>query len=275
MEIAPVSEVSPESGRRQAVSGSRKRVNSFDTALQFATNRYTVRAGDTLSEIVLDRLRGNGAGRSTADVYRAVDRVAAHNGLADPDRIHVGQQLDLSVLNAGGTTDSKGLGADPRAEAPRGSAIDGAAARYILRDRISGRIIDGDARVTSTYGMRRDPIRGDMRYHRGIDIAAQRGTPIVPIDIGIVVFAGQHGGHGKTVVVRHPNGMESLYGHASELLVREGDSVHPGEAIAEVGSTGRSTGPHVHFEVREDGQPINPDRYRRGSGASFNVSERF
>lgn len=112
--------------------------------------------------------------------------------------------------------------------------------------------------LTSKFGSRRDPIHGDQRNHRGIDIAAPRGTPIEAAATGTVVFAGRQGGYGKTVIIELPDGRQTRYAHAEKLLVHAGDEVKTGQVIATVGSTGRATGPHVHFEVTENGRAVNP-----------------
>lgn len=112
--------------------------------------------------------------------------------------------------------------------------------------------------ITSKFGTRRDPIHGQHRNHKGIDIAAPRGTPIESAATGTVVFAGRQGGYGKTVVIELPDGRRTRYAHAEKLLVRQGEQVNAGQVIATVGSTGRATGPHLHFEVTENGQAVNP-----------------
>ena len=113
-------------------------------------------------------------------------------------------------------------------------------------------------RITSEFGLRNDPIHGQQRQHHGVDIAAPRGTPIGAAATGTVVFAGRKGGYGNTVIVEQADGKQTMYGHAEQLLVKVGERVEAGQNIATVGSTGRSTGPHLHFEVRENGQAINP-----------------
>jgi murein DD-endopeptidase MepM/ murein hydrolase activator NlpD len=113
-------------------------------------------------------------------------------------------------------------------------------------------------RITSEFGLRNDPINGRHRQHHGVDIAAPRGTPIGAAATGTVVFAGRRGGYGNTVIIEQADGKQTLYGHADQLKVSVGDRVEAGQTIATVGSTGRSTGPHLHFEVRENGQPIDP-----------------
>ena len=112
--------------------------------------------------------------------------------------------------------------------------------------------------LKSLFGLRRDPIHGHQRFHKGIDIAAPRGTPIGAAAAGKVVFAGRQGGYGNTVVIEHPDGRRTRYAHADRLFVQTGDNVNTGQAVATVGSTGRSTGPHLHFEVTENGHHLNP-----------------
>ena len=94
--------------------------------------------------------------------------------------------------------------------------------------------------------------------HKGLDIAAPTGTPIHPIRPGTVVSSGKRGGFGNVVIVDHGAGVTSLYAHCNELKVQKGDKVRPGDVIATVGSTGRSTGPHLHLEVHKDGRAVDP-----------------
>ncbi|NBC14870.1 MAG: peptidoglycan DD-metalloendopeptidase family protein [Gammaproteobacteria bacterium] len=115
--------------------------------------------------------------------------------------------------------------------------------------------------VTSKFGYRRHPITGRRSMHKGIDIAAKHGTDIVAMADGIVIFSGRKGGYGKIVEVRHANGLETRYAHNHRNLVTEGDMVRKGQVIAKLGSTGRSTGPHIHFEVRRNGEAVNPMQY--------------
>ena len=111
--------------------------------------------------------------------------------------------------------------------------------------------------VSSPYGLRFN----GTEFHQGIDIAADMGAPIVATADGVVTAAGWNGGYGNMVDVDHGGGIVTRYGHASALAVTVGQQVRRGEVIAYVGSTGRSTGPHVHYEVRVDGQPVNPAGY--------------
>jgi murein DD-endopeptidase MepM/ murein hydrolase activator NlpD len=117
-----------------------------------------------------------------------------------------------------------------------------------------------NGRISSNFGARRDPINGRQRQHNGIDIAAPRGTPIDAAGDGTVVFAGWQRGYGNTVIVEHADGRRTRYGHAEKLFVQPGETVEAGQVIAAVGSTGRSTGPHLHFEVIEADRRIDPLR---------------
>ena len=112
--------------------------------------------------------------------------------------------------------------------------------------------------ITSRFGHRSDPFHNKKRMHKGLDIAAPTGTPIHPIRPGTVVSSGKRGGFGNVVIVDHGAGVTSLYAHCNELKVQKGDKVRPGDVIATVGSTGRSTGPHLHLEVHKDGRAVDP-----------------
>lgn len=120
-----------------------------------------------------------------------------------------------------------------------------------------------DAFVGSRFGRRIDPFNGRSTMHEGIDFNAPVGTPILAAGGGVVVFAGMHAGYGNMVDVDHGDGTVTRYAHASRLLVRDGDVVRQGQRIAEVGSTGRSTGPHLHFEVRVGGEAQDPMHFLR------------
>lgn len=159
-----------------------------------------------------------------------VDAIAAANGLASADPLPVG-----AVLLVPG-----GRAPQPAATASRGTA------RYIWPVR---------GRLTSPYGPRWG------RFHHGIDVAVPTGTNIVAAGAGTVSYAGWRGGYGNTVIIAHGGGFQTLYAHASALLVKAGQPVTQGQAIARIGSTGQSTGPHLHFEVRVNGATRNPRAY--------------
>jgi murein DD-endopeptidase MepM/ murein hydrolase activator NlpD len=118
-------------------------------------------------------------------------------------------------------------------------------------------IADG-ARFTSSFGNRLDPVDGRLAFHPGVDLAAPKGTPIRATAAGRVTFAGPKPGYGLAIEIDHGNQFTTRYGHLSRVDVHVGDLVLPLQHIAEVGSTGRSTGPHLHFEVLRKGEPIDP-----------------
>jgi murein DD-endopeptidase MepM/ murein hydrolase activator NlpD len=124
--------------------------------------------------------------------------------------------------------------------------------------------------MSSGFGRRVDPFTGGEEFHEGIDFAAPEGTHIRAVAAGIVTWAGPRGGYGNMVQVDHGNGYATRYGHAYKVLVHVGETVNRGDALALVGDTGRSTGPHVHFEVLKNGHEVNPARFvalRAGSAA--------
>jgi murein DD-endopeptidase MepM/ murein hydrolase activator NlpD len=115
-----------------------------------------------------------------------------------------------------------------------------------------------EARISSRFGLRRDPIDGGERIHEGVDLAAPLGTPVRTSGAGVVLRAGAEPGYGNLVVVDHGGGLETRYAHLASMSVAVGDRVAAGGAIGAVGSTGRSTGPHLHFEIRRDGKSVDP-----------------
>jgi len=115
--------------------------------------------------------------------------------------------------------------------------------------------------MSSDFGVRENPFTGSEGMHEGVDIAGRFGSPVVATADGYVAFAGENQGYGKMVVLQHGFGISTIYGHLSDILVREGMQVRRGEMIGRMGSTGRSTGPHVHYEVRVFGVPTDPKKY--------------
>ncbi len=118
-------------------------------------------------------------------------------------------------------------------------------------------------RVTSAFGKRRDPFNGRMSFHDGVDIRGRRGQKIYATADGVIAFAGRNGGYGKYIRLRHAGGYETAYGHMRRILVRKGQKVKRGEVIGLVGNTGRSTGPHLHYEIRCNNRLLNPAKYMR------------
>lgn len=121
--------------------------------------------------------------------------------------------------------------------------------------------VDGRVRQTSGFGYRRDPLRGGTRLHAGMDWAGPHGTPIMASADGVVVFAGWQSGYGRLVKIRHAFGIETRFAHLAKINVRVGQRVSRGEKIGAMGNSGRSTGTHLHYEVRVGGEPVNPMRF--------------
>jgi murein DD-endopeptidase MepM/ murein hydrolase activator NlpD len=141
------------------------------------------------------------------------------------------------------------------------------AAHEVAFNAFPGRMPADGARFGSPFGNRIDPFTQKLSFHPGIDLVAPSGTPILAAAGGRVIFAGSKGGYGNAVEIDHGNGLVTRYGHASRILVREGDLVLPRQPIAEIGSTGRSTGPHLHLEVLVNGAPVDPTGYLALFGA--------
>ncbi|MEE8166611.1 MAG: LysM peptidoglycan-binding domain-containing M23 family metallopeptidase [Myxococcota bacterium] len=178
-------------------------------------------------------------------------RIARANGIRDVRSLRVGQRLFIPAAR-GRTKVVRAGGASGRAQTP-----DMREARQ--RARASARQQTSlsfswpvRGRLSSSFGWRRG------RSHEGIDIAASRGTAIFAAESGRVIHSGRMGGYGRVVIVKHAGSYRTVYAHASRLMVRKGDFVERGQKIAEVGTTGRSTGPHVHFEIRRRESPQNP-----------------
>jgi murein DD-endopeptidase MepM/ murein hydrolase activator NlpD len=115
--------------------------------------------------------------------------------------------------------------------------------------------------ISSYFGMRNDPFTGKRAMHKGMDFAGKEGSEVVAVAAGVVTWAGERYGYGKMVEINHGKGYVTRYGHNENILVEVGDRIKQGQIIANMGSTGRSTGPHVHFEVLRNGKSVNPTKY--------------
>jgi murein DD-endopeptidase MepM/ murein hydrolase activator NlpD len=118
-----------------------------------------------------------------------------------------------------------------------------------------------DGWMSSRFGYRTDPFTGELAMHEGMDFAGKEGSDIVATASGVVTYADERWGYGNLVEINHGDGLVTRYGHAKTIVVEAGDIVKPGQVIAKMGNSGRSTGPHVHYEVRKDGKPVDPRRY--------------
>jgi murein DD-endopeptidase MepM/ murein hydrolase activator NlpD len=115
--------------------------------------------------------------------------------------------------------------------------------------------------MSSRFGSRNDPITGRNAWHNGVDFAGKEGADVVTVAAGVVVYAAVRNGYGKMVEINHGGGFSTRYGHHKELIVKVGDIVKKGQVVALMGSSGRSTGPHVHFEVYKNGRVVDPSSY--------------
>jgi len=119
--------------------------------------------------------------------------------------------------------------------------------------------------LSSYFGIRTDPFNGRRVHHSGVDFAGKMGSDVVSVAAGVVTYSGKRSGYGRLVEINHGNGYSTRYGHSSELLVKVGDTVKKGHVVAKMGTSGRSTGPHVHFEVLLNGRAVNPKKYIHAS----------
>lgn len=214
---------------------------------------HRVRSGDTLSQIVMTALQQAGKEVSRGAIYRAVSLVARANRIGDLDHIHHGQAIDLSVIVPAGLAKGRVAGAahdDPLLQVASITGGLGPALKEFFGS-LAGRF-------TSTFGPRTRPLTGSRDFHAGVDIALPAGSLIYPALPGRVVFSGWSRGFGNLVVLAHADGLTTSYAHNSANLIPAGVAVEKQMPIAVVGATGRATGPHLHFEVRRDGQPIDP-----------------
>ncbi|MFO7973624.1 MAG: M23 family metallopeptidase [Candidatus Hydrogenedentota bacterium] len=256
---------------------------------------HNVRAGETLWSICRAHLRQLGCPSDASAVAEAIQQVARHNHIKDADYIVVGQQIDLSMLDTSAKVASRGTselaitktsaqsksaaaGGPSAVSNPRSNALwrakkavlqtKGAFSGFLKDEAVSepakateksfGGLLGGPARLSSGFGMRKDPFTGRMQQHDGLDLAAAKGTKVYPMQEGRVTYSGWRGNYGRLIIVQHEDGTETRYGHLSERLVKEGDSVGANTVIGKVGSSGRSTGAHLHFELREGSRPVNP-----------------
>jgi murein DD-endopeptidase MepM/ murein hydrolase activator NlpD len=142
--------------------------------------------------------------------------------------------------------------------------------RYGTTEKMTGKamLLPVPGRITSLSGFRHDPIDGKLRHHNGVDIATPQGTPIKPVAPGVVLYSGARPGYGNTVIMEHADGTVTLYAHNSANLVSEGEYADQATTISLSGSTGRSTGPHLHFEAWRGGENITATFTPGANGSS-------
>jgi len=240
-----------------------------------ARGLHTVQRGETLWGICAADLKRSGDQTTPQAIYKAVKLVAEANAMVNPDLILVGQIIDLSPLGHDAPGGSTGVSPSPKvAQADslchtRRNTDLAELVRTILAPKSGAmhraesenpwsRILEEPAWVSSEFGFRKDPFTGRRQHHNGIDLAVATGSRIYPLKAGRVVFSGRQGGYGNVVIVRHDDGMETVYGHNKTNFARVGQRVTQATPLGLSGSTGRSTGPHLHLEVRVDGRAVNP-----------------
>lgn len=205
--------------------------------------------------------RLNELGRRLVDLYGidpqelSFDQLPGQGGI---DREIREQDLSLDELNQTLHSVARSL----RDRADKLAVLDS----LLLGDRIEQEMLPSAMPLetdwfSSGFGVRIDPFTGKKSFHEGVDFPAKMGTPIKAAAGGVVVFSARHPGYGNMVAIDHGNELVSRYAHASRLLVNVGQVVLKGQKIAEIGSSGRSTGPHLHFEIRHNDIPLNPSRF--------------
>jgi murein DD-endopeptidase MepM/ murein hydrolase activator NlpD len=238
--------------------------------------RFTGRVGANLS----DSMRLTGVPEAQGREYVAILGRAIH--LADG--LSVDDKFDLVIER---TPDGKlgqllyvGLDRVARADVELLKWTDGKNIIWVNGDGVGGEDqsrmgMPVHGRLTSGFGERFHPILGYRRFHAGLDLAASAGTPIVAAADGRVVNAGWRGGYGREVQIAHAGGVDTLYGHMSRIAASVGQVVHKGQVIGWVGSTGLSTGPHLHFEVTKNGRPVNPASVKMTAGPGHLEGEKL
>jgi murein DD-endopeptidase MepM/ murein hydrolase activator NlpD len=241
-----------------------------------AARRFTGIVGANLSDALLRAGVPERQGREYVALLARAIRLA--DGLSVADRFDlVVERRDDGTL---GQLLYAGLDRVARADVELMKWTDGKHIIWVNADGVGGETQGAIARpvagrVTSPFGERFHPILGYARMHQGVDLAAAYGSPIVAAADGRVVSAGWHGGYGRQVAIAHEGGMQTTYGHMSRIAAFAGEAVRRGQVIGYVGSTGLSTGPHLHFEVTRNGRAVNPLSAKLASGPATLQGEKL
>ena len=283
-EIAPGTKIDITLGRRPA-PGAARPLDALSFRARFDLQLAVERRGGRLAvdprPIKVDTTPLRIRGVVGSSLYRSARAAGAPAGAVQQYLRALGVEIDLDSGIASG--DEFDLIVDYKraatGEVEAGKLIyaallrDGKPRKQLLRWGSDGRFFEASGvgetrsgllapvpgRITSRYGMRRHPILGYRRMHAGIDFKASHGTPIYAVSDGTVQFAGRHGGHGNYVKLSHGSGLATGYGHMSRIAVSSGTRVRRGQVIGYVGSTGLSTGPHLHYEMYRNGATVNPE----------------
>lgn len=220
------------------------RIQRFDTKLRTITQLH-----DTKRHLGIGPL----------DIQKPTEAEASQTGVIDPVVFEIAEQPRLAIGLLGKRLDALTAQAQRREGSIR--QLETYLRRHRVRLASTPSIWPSRGWITSTFGMRIDPYTGKNSIHRGIDIANQIGTPVIAPASGVVTFAGHKSGYGKLLIIDHGYGIRTRHAHLSEIAITVGDRVDRGVRIGKIGSSGRSTGPHLHYEVEVYGVNENPMNY--------------
>ena len=271
-EAAPVRQIAPEARPSPASYATRPATATHEDGAR----RFTGRVGENLSESLLAAGVPERQGRDYVAILGRAIQLAGGLGVDDKFDVVIQVQPDGKL----GQLLYVGLDRIARADVELLKWTDGRNIIWVNGDGVGGedssRIgLPVHGRLTSGFGNRFHPILGYVRFHDGLDLAASTGTPIVAAADGRVIGAGWRGGYGQQVQIAHAGGIDTLYGHMSRIAAHAGDVVRKGQVIGYVGSTGLSTGPHLHFEVTKNGRPINPMSVKLADGPGHLEGEKL
>jgi murein DD-endopeptidase MepM/ murein hydrolase activator NlpD len=240
---------------------------SRDRPTAAGVKRFTGRVGPDLSQAL--RAAGVPERQGREYVTLLAHAIPLANGLSVEDRFDL--VVERGADGSFGQLIYAGMDRVARADVELLKWTDGKQIIWVNADGVGGETSDGmsmpvSGRVTSKFGERFHPILGYERFHAGVDLGAAAGTPIVAAADGRVVSSGWRGGYGRAVAIAHSGGLETRYGHMSRIAAYPGELVRRGQVIGYVGSSGLSTGPHLHFEVTKNGRPVNPLSVKIGGG---------
>lgn len=216
--------------------------------------------------VVRERLRRlEELDREIRDLVERETSVIRKQGTTDLSRAREANRLSYAEVSRGGAsrhlTGFSFLAEEARQREVSLTQVKQAVVEMVEFLRAKPALLPVNGNLTSRFGWRRSPITGGKERHQGLDIAAPYGAVIKAPGAGKVVFAGYRAGFGKTVILDHGYGIRTMYGHCQKLLVNAGQEVQRGQSIATVGSSGRSTGPHLHFEISVNGKPVDPETF--------------
>lgn len=234
-------------------------VKQYETSITEQNNLLN----EKLNEIIALRQKENAANKSIkefSEKYKDLTNTLVTSKLSDTKTNRSGDTSTLSFIN--GINDLKII-LDNLQKINDSGNIDLTETETKLKNYINSipTLWPTSGRISSTYGSREDPFSFTSKFHDGIDIAADYGQSVKAAGDGTVSLSGSYSGYGNAVIINHGHGISTIYGHNSKLLVKKGQKVKKGDVIAKVGSSGRSTGSHLHFEVRINDSPIDPFKF--------------